>query len=320
MKRVLSYIALAILGPIWRLPAWAQLTTLGVGGIAAAVTILTPPTVLPQPSAAFSQANSWGFVNMALKPNGGTAGPFAFPPTPTNSFTVYHDVTIDPNLGGLAKWILGNGSALGGEAVSSSNPGAPVFAVQDNVLGAGAHGFNWWTATTGVQVASSIGQISLASKGTNYNPAMLTWAATGGCPSPSSREPTGIVLAGGSNGTFKLAIRAGSAAARRQSTLAPFQGSACLRLPRQRSVRPIHLPAARSRSPLPFRSIMAFSQGSSSSLPDIRPRDGTELMLRFQGRPALGLLVRTRVLGHALARSRSTEQRPTPQEAERAAP
>ncbi len=204
MKRLLSYLALAILGPIWRLPAWAQLTTLGVGGIVAAVAVLTPPTVLPQPSALFSQANGWGQVNQALKPNGGSSGAFAFPPTPTDSFTVYQDLVIDPNLGGLPKWALGNGSAAGGEAVSTTNPGAPVFGIQDNVLGAGAHGFNWWNATAGVQPLSSVGQLSLANKGTNYNPILSTWAATGGCPSPSSREPTGVVLAGGSNGYTQI--------------------------------------------------------------------------------------------------------------------
>ena len=37
MKRFLSVLALALLGPLWRMPAWAQLTTLGVGGIAAVV-------------------------------------------------------------------------------------------------------------------------------------------------------------------------------------------------------------------------------------------------------------------------------------------
>ena len=95
MKRFLSFLTAALVGPIWRMPAWAGagLTTVGVGGILAVVVILTPPAITPQPSLAFSQSNAYGYINQGMKPNGGTVGSMEFPSTPANSFALYHEFT-----------------------------------------------------------------------------------------------------------------------------------------------------------------------------------------------------------------------------------
>jgi len=99
MKRFLSFLALALLGPMWRMPAWAQLTTLGVGGIAAAVigTLITP-SIVPQISSYFNANSSNGATNNALKPNNGTAGAFELPPVANNSHVIYIEGSIDASL------------------------------------------------------------------------------------------------------------------------------------------------------------------------------------------------------------------------------
>ena len=81
MKRFLSFLVLALLGPLWRMPAWAQLTTLGVGGIAAVVvgTLMTPAP-FPQPSTYFNLNGPTGTANYVLKPNNGTIGAEFFRP------------------------------------------------------------------------------------------------------------------------------------------------------------------------------------------------------------------------------------------------
>ena len=61
VKRLLSFLSglsVALFGPLARMPAWAQLLTLGVGGIVASG-MLTPPTMTPQLSAAFDPPSHW---------------------------------------------------------------------------------------------------------------------------------------------------------------------------------------------------------------------------------------------------------------------
>ena len=75
VKRILSFLsglALVLLGPVGRMPAWAQLLTLGVGGVVASA-ILTPPALTPQLSAAFDSNVANGYSNNGLKVNGGGA-------------------------------------------------------------------------------------------------------------------------------------------------------------------------------------------------------------------------------------------------------
>src|ERR1700679_3005806 len=87
MKRILSFLSglsVALLGPLGRMPAWAQLLTLGVG--AGAVAILTPPSLTPQLSAAFDSNVANGYSNNGLKVNGGGGyGSMEFPTTQANS-------------------------------------------------------------------------------------------------------------------------------------------------------------------------------------------------------------------------------------------
>ena len=80
MKRFLSFLALTLLWPIWRAPAWAQLTTLGVGGVAAvAIGMLTPPRSFRCRRRISTQNGPNGFTNNGLQPNGGAVGAMQFP-------------------------------------------------------------------------------------------------------------------------------------------------------------------------------------------------------------------------------------------------
>ena len=100
MKRFVSVLALTLMWPILRAPAWAQLTTLGVGGIAAAVigTLITP-SIVPQPSSYFNQNGPNGFTNNGLQTNGGTVGAMQLPSTtPNNSIVAYVEGQIDPSM------------------------------------------------------------------------------------------------------------------------------------------------------------------------------------------------------------------------------
>ena len=101
MKRFLSFLVLALLGPLWRMPAWAQLTTLGVGGIAAVVVgaLVTPP-IVPQPGTYFNVNSAQGSVNYALRPNGGTQNAAELlPTTPTNSHVIYVEGITGTDIG-----------------------------------------------------------------------------------------------------------------------------------------------------------------------------------------------------------------------------
>ena len=193
MKRFLSFLAVALLGPIWRMPAWAQLTTLGVGGIAAVVVgMLTPPSITPQPSAAFSQSNTYGALNVGLRPNRGAVGALEFPSTPTNSFALYHEFTDNASNGGA--YLLGNGQYYVGEFVSGANNGAPAISVQDILAGTQP----WWLPTVGF--TSGGGGFSFSHSGTGYNAGLFTVSAVDGCTSANgvgAREPTGVVQMGG---------------------------------------------------------------------------------------------------------------------------
>ena len=103
MKRFLSFLALTLLWPIWRAPAWAQLTTLGVGGVVAvAIGMLTPPSIVPLPGSYFNVAGPWGLTNNGLQPNGGadsgTNLSFGLPSTPSNSMVIYLEGSVDPSI------------------------------------------------------------------------------------------------------------------------------------------------------------------------------------------------------------------------------
>ncbi|HTV28749.1 MAG TPA: hypothetical protein VMF32_13270 [Xanthobacteraceae bacterium] len=191
MKRFLSFLTVALLGPTWRMTAWAALTTTGVGGILAVVVILTPPSITPQPSAAFSQSNTYGTVNMGLRPNGGTAGSMELPSTPANSFALYNEFTNNASNG--SAYVLGNGNYDSGEAISNANSGSPTIYVQDQT---GSQ--PWWLPTVGINKNSGAG-FSFSHSGSGYNSGLFTVTAVDGCTGTGAgaREPKGVVQLGG---------------------------------------------------------------------------------------------------------------------------
>ena len=134
MKRFLSFLALTLLWPIWRVPAWAQLTTLGVGGIAAVVigTLITP-SIVPQPASYFNQNSANGNTNDALKPNGGAVGAFEGPATAPNSQVFYFEGMTDPVLNYAT---FGTENAFSGLTLAANSGGQPTWNAQRNAGGA----------------------------------------------------------------------------------------------------------------------------------------------------------------------------------------
>jgi hypothetical protein len=188
MKRFLSFLALTLLWPIWRAPAWAQLTTLGVGGIAAVVigTLITP-SIVPQVSSYFNANSANGATNNALKPNNGTAGPFELPPAANNSAVIYIEGSIDASLGYNTfetETAISNGSSSAGITVSGNGPGQPAFTVSRNA-GGGAPGSQWWNAVSSNLNSSAATQ----GTGTGYFAGYYPFTATGG---NCLREPSGV--------------------------------------------------------------------------------------------------------------------------------
>ena len=154
------------------------MTLLGAGGIVTGVIILTPPTITPQPSAAFSQSNSFGRVNMGLKPNGGSVGAFELPSTPTNSFTIYHEIL------GNGGWLFGSGN--------SGTFGVQFYNAQLEIKR--GYGPGWWLPTVAF---SNGGGLSSVHTGTGYQGGVFTWTAADGCSSANgmgAREPQGAVI------------------------------------------------------------------------------------------------------------------------------
>lgn len=103
VKRVLTFLsglAVALLGPFGRMPAWAQLLMLGVGGAIGAA-ILTPPTLTPQLSAQFDSNISNGTSNNGFKVNGGGAiGSMELPSTISHSWFQTVEGTTDAYFSG----------------------------------------------------------------------------------------------------------------------------------------------------------------------------------------------------------------------------
>ena len=189
MKRFLSFLALALLGPIWRMPAWAQLTTLGVGGIAAVVVgTLTTPAILPQPSTYFNMNGPSGSANYVLKTNNGTIGAEELPTTPANSHVMYIEGITPPYLGNN-EYVLGrNAFNLGLNITNASSVGQPAFMFQSsNTANAGS----WWSA-----IGQALASNTSATGVTNYtNGGYYPFTATGG---GCARAPSAIFNGAGS--------------------------------------------------------------------------------------------------------------------------
>jgi hypothetical protein len=191
MKRFLSFLALT-LWPIWRAPAWAQLTTLGAGGVAAVIiSNLVTPSIVPQISSYFNANQATGDTNNALAPNNGVAGAFELPSVTNNSHVVYIEGSIDASLAYNtfeSETAISNGAIASGLTVSGNAAGQPAFTVSRNA-GGGAPGSQWWNAVSSNLNGSSASQ----STGTGYFSGYYPFTATGG---NCAREPTGVWLPG----------------------------------------------------------------------------------------------------------------------------
>jgi hypothetical protein len=185
-KRFLRFLAtFSIVEAIGRHPALATLLLLGVGGVGAA--ILNTPSITPQPSAYFNQMNVYN-ANNVLQPNGATGGALYMPnTTPSNSFAVYVEGTVDSNLnnGSSPEYALGTGSGGRGLYVTRNGAGMPVFVTQTNYDGLG--GVQWWNAISPITSTNNTGASSNA--GSNYLNGYYQWRATGGS---CAREPSGV--------------------------------------------------------------------------------------------------------------------------------
>ena len=157
------------------------LSLLGVGGGIVASGALNPPSITPQPSAAFTFDNTHISTNV-LKPNGGSSGAEQFPSAVTGSFFVSVDGSVDPALNGN-EYALGASVAGTVLQINGVGPGAPVFTTQKNITGGGG----WWTAISPFTWGSNP---SIGASPTKYLNGYLAWTATGG---GCTREPSGIV-------------------------------------------------------------------------------------------------------------------------------
>jgi fibronectin-binding autotransporter adhesin len=193
MKRFLKLIsALSFWELCGRFPAAAGvLSLLGVGGGLVAAGLLTPPSITPQPSTAFSQSQPYNQASNVLKTNGGTVGAEEPPATSSttngNSFFFYLDGNVDPNLGTgntSYQYALGNGSAGGGLVLSGLGIGSPFFVTQRSSVSGLANTF-WWTAIS----PNSLAAASSATAGTGYFQGYYPFTTTGG---GCAREPSGV--------------------------------------------------------------------------------------------------------------------------------
>jgi hypothetical protein len=180
MKRLLKAIASFSVAFFLRYPAWATMTTMGTGLLVVSA-LLTPPTITPQPSAMFSQSNGFGSVNMALVP---PAAATAFPATTTNSFALYHEITVTPSPGSNA-WLFGAGNS-GTFGVQVGSGPSPLLSIKR------VGGAQWWLPTVAGGAGSSL-------SGSGYNGGAYVWTAADGCPASNgagAREPQGVIIQG----------------------------------------------------------------------------------------------------------------------------
>lgn len=138
---------LALLLALGVSPARADLFELIGVADGSVIAQLATPALLPQPSAYFQSSNATPsgsgatIINNGLKPNQGTAGAFQPPSTPTNSWFITIEGTVDPNLATISSNVetaLGSGASttLGGQFVLGSYAGAnPSLLVNKTISG-----------------------------------------------------------------------------------------------------------------------------------------------------------------------------------------
>src|SRR6185437_11795628 len=180
MKRFLrAAFAWAMLHPVASIGG--SLLLLGAGGGLVAG-VFNPPTLTPQPSAAFSQSQALVHTsNNVLRTNGGTTGAEQFPSTTSASFFLTVEGSVDPAFTNLYEYALGSGTAGQGLLLNGTGTGAPVFQTQKNANNP------WWTAVSPFAFGTAPG---VGSTPANYLNGYLPWTASGG---NCTRGPSGIV-------------------------------------------------------------------------------------------------------------------------------
>jgi hypothetical protein len=203
MKRLLKAVASFSAAFFLRYPAWATMTTMGTGLLVVSA-LLAPPTVTPQPSAMFSQANAFGSINMALVP---PTAATAFPATTTDSWALYHELSLSP--GAPSSFLFGSGnSATFGVIVSGTS--SPLLLIRRS------DGAQWWLPTVAGGSGASL-------TGSGYNGGAYVWTAADGCqPSngAGAREPQGIIIQG-ANTDQNVTVDPGFLCSENSSGLAP---------------------------------------------------------------------------------------------------
>jgi hypothetical protein len=179
MKRIIALLfGSALLG---LLPASATMITLtGAGGVTIGAGPLTPPSLVPQLSAAFDSNIPNGYSNNGLKVNGGGAvGSMEYPTTPTNSVFYTFEGSVDA-------MTLGTETPLGANLfLGTPNEGTPTFYMQPGIGGQSVH---WWGGLTAI-FPSGVSPLNLTAVGSGYNPGIYPWTASGG---GCTREPSGV--------------------------------------------------------------------------------------------------------------------------------
>jgi hypothetical protein len=159
---------------------------------------LTPPSIAPQPSAVFSQSNTYGYIIQGLQTNNASARAFELPSTcsanpsapQTCSFAMYNEFTVDQL--GAQEWTWGAGAPTNGEFISGPDGGQRTIFVQTSASGVNSSSYPWWLATTGASSRSTSGPASLGTI-TGYAPGVFSATAVDGCPIANgvgAREPT----------------------------------------------------------------------------------------------------------------------------------
>ena len=156
MKSFLSFLAtFSLIEAIGRHPATAgALMLLGVGGGAVGGALLTTPTIVPQPTAFFSNGNAAATNNGLKTP----ANAFETPAVPTHSMGLLVEGSVSPGLGFSGapgtQYALGLGTVANnfqGLQISDNISGLPAFYFQKVWASTGTT--SWWQAQGSISSA-----------------------------------------------------------------------------------------------------------------------------------------------------------------------
>ena len=165
-------------------PALATSILLTGAGVFIGSGPLTPPTITPQPSAAFDVNSALGYSNNAFSFT--ATGPTELPATPTHSFFVTVEGQTDAMLNTFNgyEYLLGSGAVQAPLSLTSDAYGSPLFQSVNKYDGTG---FLWGYWAPGVNVAVTTG-VPSATQASNINSGLYTWTGVGG---GCARSPSG---------------------------------------------------------------------------------------------------------------------------------